>query len=751
MFGLGTGFSQAVSGAQFGKRLFLALNGAVYYVIWVGVPLLTADAISREKREGTLGLLFLTPLNAWDVVGGKGLILGFRALGLLMAGMPVLILPFVMGGVSWTNAIFMGMCHLFSLVLALAVGLAVSALSQRPVRALIGGLCGSLLLSFSLNALLAILFGGDLLSTFFGPKALGETMEWIERAAPREVRLWIGALAVVPGLVAPVLLHQVVRQVDAFWQDAPLTTGRTRSAVGRWFRAFVRLAVVLALLVAGAFLIENPARGNFIVLGLLSGVVCLLAWGGGIVWAIRSGAEEAERELARHGWRKTMASSGKPLRGWWELNSAASWALTWITVGAQVIFLGLAVWLGLVPGRIGLAMVLNPLSALVLSVSVGNLAWAWGRTWVRAVFRAVLLGVPAFIAWCFAFSILIGHVLISCGEFESWSWFLDEGVHIVLMVGSMVASGVVLMFAEEAFRSASPHLWLLDTVLLVVLVSVVSLVLWLWARWLESRRGRVVLADDPGLSVSMDLGDPVLARGFFRRHKRRLLDKNPMRWLLERSRLSRLSRTGWLAFTAVAEVVMVSQVRTLTIEETWIWQAGILFLLSIGLSIAASLSFQEEKRTGAMELILVTPLSVAQIIGGRWRGLVGQFVPSLALLVLVGGAAALVGGGDNRRETPDLLAGLAVGISAFVSAPFVGMLCSLRFRNAMVSCLATALMPVATVAFMAMTRLGLLYVWDNSPWVMFALCAVVLLGNLVLAVSALVSLAGVLRKREAAL
>src|SRR5687767_3908705 len=34
-------------------------------------PFLTSDSISSEKREGTLGLLFLTSLKGYDVVLGK--------------------------------------------------------------------------------------------------------------------------------------------------------------------------------------------------------------------------------------------------------------------------------------------------------------------------------------------------------------------------------------------------------------------------------------------------------------------------------------------------------------------------------------------------------------------------------------------------------------------------------------------------------------------------------------------------------
>ena len=51
--------------------LFCILTGsAVFYCLLSGVWF-TADCLSEEKREGTLGLLFLTDLKGYDVVLGK--------------------------------------------------------------------------------------------------------------------------------------------------------------------------------------------------------------------------------------------------------------------------------------------------------------------------------------------------------------------------------------------------------------------------------------------------------------------------------------------------------------------------------------------------------------------------------------------------------------------------------------------------------------------------------------------------------
>jgi hypothetical protein len=56
---------------QGGKTLFMTLSILLFgYCLFAGVRY-TADCLSEERREGTLGLLFLTDLRGYDVVIGK--------------------------------------------------------------------------------------------------------------------------------------------------------------------------------------------------------------------------------------------------------------------------------------------------------------------------------------------------------------------------------------------------------------------------------------------------------------------------------------------------------------------------------------------------------------------------------------------------------------------------------------------------------------------------------------------------------
>src|SRR4051794_1626761 len=59
-------------GSRTGGALLLQILSAYTAFLLVSASLfLTADCISEEKREGTIGLLFLTDLHSYDFILGK--------------------------------------------------------------------------------------------------------------------------------------------------------------------------------------------------------------------------------------------------------------------------------------------------------------------------------------------------------------------------------------------------------------------------------------------------------------------------------------------------------------------------------------------------------------------------------------------------------------------------------------------------------------------------------------------------------
>jgi hypothetical protein len=98
--------------------------------------LFTADAISRERREGTLGLLFLSRVRAMDVLLGKLGSSGFVGLCMLAAFLPMLMIPVLAGGVTGGEAAREGLVLLNTFWFSLCVGLWASARSEEAFKSI---------------------------------------------------------------------------------------------------------------------------------------------------------------------------------------------------------------------------------------------------------------------------------------------------------------------------------------------------------------------------------------------------------------------------------------------------------------------------------------------------------------------------------------------------------------------------------------------------------------------------------------
>jgi ABC-type transport system involved in multi-copper enzyme maturation permease subunit len=122
--------------ADAGGDIFRFLHIGLHLAIWILVPLMTADCISRERRENTLGLLFLTPLGALDIVVAKSFVHALRAVLLWLAALPVLTVPLLLGGVSGTMIVCSVLVNATALCWALAAGLLASAFSKQRMQAL---------------------------------------------------------------------------------------------------------------------------------------------------------------------------------------------------------------------------------------------------------------------------------------------------------------------------------------------------------------------------------------------------------------------------------------------------------------------------------------------------------------------------------------------------------------------------------------------------------------------------------------
>ena len=136
-----------------GKNYFLMLSAlALLYTLAAGLAF-TADCLSEEKREGTLGLLYLTDLKGYEVVLGKLASSSLNAFWGLLSIFPMLIIPVSLGGVLGRELWGMVLILMNTLGFSLAAGLLASAIADEQSTAMLitaglvlGIFCGGWLL-----------------------------------------------------------------------------------------------------------------------------------------------------------------------------------------------------------------------------------------------------------------------------------------------------------------------------------------------------------------------------------------------------------------------------------------------------------------------------------------------------------------------------------------------------------------------------------------------------------------------------
>ena len=137
-------FQDVHVGAGLGGRIFYALNSCLMFTILLVGPVITADCIAQEKREGTLGLLFLAPLKPRDIVVAKALSNALRAFTLLLAVAPMMALPVVFGGVPLIVLFSSMVGQLVALSIALSAGILASTLHRQFIEAAVWAVIYSL-------------------------------------------------------------------------------------------------------------------------------------------------------------------------------------------------------------------------------------------------------------------------------------------------------------------------------------------------------------------------------------------------------------------------------------------------------------------------------------------------------------------------------------------------------------------------------------------------------------------------------
>jgi ABC-type transport system involved in multi-copper enzyme maturation permease subunit len=130
-----------------GQSLFATLAFFAAGFIVLAAIFLMPDCISEEKREGTLGLLFLTNLKGYDVVLGKFIARSLNAFYGLLALLPIAAISLILGGLTGGEFWRMALVLLNLLFITLTIGIFVSTL-VRESRAATGGTVAFMILLF---------------------------------------------------------------------------------------------------------------------------------------------------------------------------------------------------------------------------------------------------------------------------------------------------------------------------------------------------------------------------------------------------------------------------------------------------------------------------------------------------------------------------------------------------------------------------------------------------------------------------
>ena len=119
------------------QMLFYSVTGGgLLYCLLIGMRT-TADCISEERREGTLGLLFLTDLKGYDVVLGKLVANSLNSFYGLLAVFPVITVSLLMGGLTLDQIARASLVLMNTMFFSVCVGIFASA-SSRVARKSIG-------------------------------------------------------------------------------------------------------------------------------------------------------------------------------------------------------------------------------------------------------------------------------------------------------------------------------------------------------------------------------------------------------------------------------------------------------------------------------------------------------------------------------------------------------------------------------------------------------------------------------------
>jgi ABC-type transport system involved in multi-copper enzyme maturation permease subunit len=242
----------------------------------------TADCISEEKREGTLGLLFLTDLSGWDVALGKLCANSLQSCYAVLGTFPVVAIVLLLGGVSAGQFCKVALALLNVFFFAHCAGLLASVLSRALSKAhaitgalLVGFLAGPPLLGLAISR-------GSFAGLAPVLSALSPGYALFQIMGLRTYRFYWTSLLLVH-LTAWLFLALASRRLPHCWQEKADPAGlRWRERFRQWTYGPPRFREDLRRRLIGInpflWLVSRNRLAPIFVWGTLAIVACFTIW-----------------------------------------------------------------------------------------------------------------------------------------------------------------------------------------------------------------------------------------------------------------------------------------------------------------------------------------------------------------------------------------------------------------------------------------------------------------------------------------
>jgi len=222
------------AGLSISGPILLRAMAGLMFVSALLLGLFCADSINAERRQGTLGLLFLTNLKPAQIIYGKMLSYGLTSFLVLLGALPALVIPVLAGGVRGVEAFVSSLGVLNALFVSLAAGLWMSAYFRERRYAI----------AATLGLVAALGFGADIIGgSMFGPDArpfcrLLGLGGWMTTATLPTALIPISVFWFAPAhALGWFFLHRAAVSLAANWRDEPGSSLRQVEPANPWASA----------------------------------------------------------------------------------------------------------------------------------------------------------------------------------------------------------------------------------------------------------------------------------------------------------------------------------------------------------------------------------------------------------------------------------------------------------------------------------------------------------------------------------